>query len=143
MWLNYGDANTKYFHLQTIQRRNQSRVYTLKDDTRLWLAGEPLLQHINAAFKKLFQATSAHLRPFSRSERQYSQTSHFLENAQSLTQIPQPEEIFRNLKDLPPLEAPGLDGYHTIFFQTNWTNLGSSVIQVIQEIFEEHSIPPT
>ena len=130
MWLNYGDVNTKYFHLQTIQRRSQSRVYTLKDDTGLWLIGEPLLQHINAAFKKLFQATFAHLRPF-------------LENAQSLTQIPRLEEIFRNLKDLPPLKAPGLDGYHALFFQTNWTNLGSSVIQVIQEIFEQHSsLPP-
>ena len=143
MWLNYGDVNTKYFHLQTIQWHSQSRVYTLKDDTELWLIGEPLLQHINVAFKKLFQATSAHLRPSSRSERQYSQTSPFLENAQSLTQIPQPDEIFRNLKDLPPFKAPGSDGYHALFFRTNWTNLGSSVIQVIQEIFEEHSIPPT
>ena len=143
MWLNYGDANTKYFHLQTIQLRSQSRVYTLKDDTGLWLTGEPLLHHINDAFKKIFQATSAHIRPSSRSERQCSQTSPFLENAQSLTQIPQPKEIFRNLKDLPPLKAPGLDGYHALFFQTNWTNLGSSVMQVIQEIFEEHSISPT
>ena len=88
MWLNYGDANTKYFHLQTIQLRSQSRVYTLKDDTGLWLTGEPLLHHINDAFKKNFQATSAHIRPSSRSERQCSQTSPFLENAQSLTQIP-------------------------------------------------------
>ena len=68
MWLNYGDANTKYFHLHTIQRRSQSWVYTLKDDIGLWLTGEPLLQHINDAFKKLFQATSAHMRPSSRCE---------------------------------------------------------------------------
>ena len=49
MWLNYRDANTKYFHLKTIQRRSQSQVVTLKDDTRLWLTGEPLIQHINNA----------------------------------------------------------------------------------------------
>ena len=48
-WLNYGDANTKYFHLKTIQQRSQSQVVTLKDDTRLWLTGEPLIQHINNA----------------------------------------------------------------------------------------------
>ena len=54
MWLNYGDANTKFFHLKTIQRRSHSRVVTLKDDTGLWLTDEPLTQHIQNAFKKLF-----------------------------------------------------------------------------------------
>ena len=42
MWLNYGDANTKFFHVKIIQRHSHSRVATLKDDTRLWLTGEPL-----------------------------------------------------------------------------------------------------
>ena len=68
MWLNYGDANTKYFHLHTIQRCSHSRVYTLKDDIGLWLTGERLLQHITAAFKRLFQATSTHRRPLTRCE---------------------------------------------------------------------------
>lgn len=35
MWLNYGDANSKYFHLQKIQWCSQSRVVTLKDDMGL------------------------------------------------------------------------------------------------------------
>ena len=60
-----------------------------------------------------------------------------------MTKIPQPAEIFRNLKDLPPLKALGSDGYHAFFFQTNWYNLGLSVIQVIQEIFEQLNIPPS
>ena len=50
MWLNYGDANTKFFHAKTIQRRSQSRVSTLKDDTGLWLTGEPLIHHIHRVF---------------------------------------------------------------------------------------------
>ena len=54
MWLNCGDANNKYFHLKTIQRRSHSWVVTLKDDTSLWLTSEPLTQHIHIAFKKLF-----------------------------------------------------------------------------------------
>ena len=29
------------------------------------------------------------------------------------------------------------------FFQTNWSNLGASIIQVIQEIFEQLSISPS
>ena len=61
-WLNYGDANTKFFHLITLHRRSQSWVVTLKDTTRLWLTGELLLAHVNDAFKKLFQATSEYRR---------------------------------------------------------------------------------
>ena len=69
MWLNYGDANTKYFHLKTIQRRSHSKVTTLKDDTGLWLIGEPLTQHIHTAFKTLFR------------ERLYCPNSPFLTQA--------------------------------------------------------------
>ena len=58
MWLNYGDANTKYFHLKTTKRRSHSWVITLKDDTGLWLNGESLTQHIHTTFKKLFQAST-------------------------------------------------------------------------------------
>ena len=54
MWLNYGDVNTKYFHLRTIQRRTHSRVITLKDGRGLWLSGEPITHHIHTAFKTLF-----------------------------------------------------------------------------------------
>ena len=58
MWLNYRDANTKYFHLKTIQQRSHSRVITLKDGTGLWLIREPLTHHIHTVFKTLFRATS-------------------------------------------------------------------------------------
>ena len=91
----------------------------------------------------MFQATSTHRRPLTRCEGQIAYTTPFAKNAQSLTQIPQPAEIFRNLKDLPPLKAPGPDGFHALFFQTNWSNLGASIIQVIQEIFKQLSIPPS
>ena len=136
MWLNYGDVNTQYFHLQTIQHRNQLRVVTLKDDTGLWLTREPLIQHINQAFSRLFQAMSPHLRPSSRPTVQCYPNSPFFENAQSLTSTPQPNEIYRTLRALPLLKAPGSDGYHTFFFQSNWPSLGLSIIQVIQEVFK-------
>ena len=116
MWLNYGDANTQYFHLQTIQRRNQLQVVTLKDDIELWLTGEPLIQHINQAFSRLFQAMSPHLCPSSRPTVQCCPNSPFFENAQSLTSTPQPDEIYKTFRALPPLKAPRPNGYHTLFF---------------------------
>ena len=102
MWLNYRDANTKYFHLKTIQRRSHLWVVTLKDDTGLWLTSEPLTQHIHNAFKKLFQATSPHQYPSSRTKMQCSHNSPFLTHAQVLSRIPQPNEILRIFRELAP-----------------------------------------
>ena len=135
MWLNYRDANTKYFHLKTIQRHSHLQVVTLKDDTGLWLTGEPLTQHIHNAFKKLFQATSPHQCPSSRTKMQCSHNSLFLTHAQVLSRIPQLDEILRTFREFPPLKASGPDGYHALLFQTNWSNLGPSIIYVIQDIF--------
>ena len=43
----------------------------------------------------------------------------------------------------PPLKALGPDGLHALVFQSNWYSLGPSIIQVIQEIFEHLTIPPS
>ena len=115
-WLNYGDANNKYFHIKTIQRRSYSWVITLKDDTGLWLIGEPLTQHIHSAFKNLFQAKYPSRCPTSRTELLCSLNSPFPTQAQVLTRIPQLDEILQTLRELPPLKALGLDGYHAFFF---------------------------
>ena len=143
MWLNYGDVNTKFFHLTTLHRRSHSRVVTLKDTTGLWLIGDPLLAHINDTFHKLFQATSEYRRPSLRSASRVCLSSPFLEHTQTLSTIPLLDEILKALRHLPSLKAPRPDGFHALFFQTNWHVLGQSVIQIIQDIFEQLRIPPT
>ena len=40
-------------------------------------------------------------------------------------------------------EAPRSDGFHALFFQTNWSSLGPSIIQFIQDIFTQHTLPPS
>ena len=142
MWLHYGDANTKYFHLKTIQRRNQTRVITLKDNTGLWLNGESLTHHIHTTFKKLFQASTPTRCASSRINRSFCPNSPFLNQTQNLTRTPPPDEIFQVLRGLPPVKALGSDGYHVLFFQTHWASLGPSIVQVIQDIFTQLMIPP-
>ena len=142
MWLNFGDANTKYFHIKIIQRRSHLRVITLKDGTGLWLTREPLSHHIHIAFKTLFWVSSSYHHITPSNERLYCPNSPLCTQAQFLTRIPQPDEILQILQALPPLKAPGPDGYHALFFQTHWSSLGPSIIQVIQEIFERLTIPP-
>ena len=57
-WLNYGDTNTKFFHLKTLQNRSQSCITTLKDSIGLWVLGDMLITHIRDAFTKNFMSTS-------------------------------------------------------------------------------------
>ena len=101
-----------------------------------WLNGESLTHHIHTTFKKMFQASTPIRYAFSRTEGPFCPNSPFLNQTQALIKIPQPEEIFQTLRGLPPLKAPGPDGYHALFFQTNWANLGPNIVQVIQEIFK-------
>ena len=142
-WRNYGNVNTKFFHLTTLHRRSHSWVVTLKDTTGLWLTGDPLLAHINDTFHKLCQATSEYRRPSLRSAPRVCLSSPFLEHTQTLSTIPLLDEILKALRHLPLLKAPRPDGFHALFFQTNWHFLGQSVIQIIQDIFEQLRIPPT
>ena len=143
MWLNYGDANTKYFHLKTIQCCSQIRVITLKDDIGLWLNGEALTHHIQTTLKKLFQASTLTRCASPRTNRPFCPNSPFLNLAQNLTRTPPPKEIFQTLRGLPPTKAPGLDGYLVSFFQIHWASLGPSIVQVIQDIFTQLMIPPS
>ena len=87
-WLNYGDVNTKVFHLTTLHRRSHSRIVTLKDTIGLWLTRDPLLAHINDTFHKLFQATSKYRRHFLRSGPWVCLASPFLAHSHTLSTTP-------------------------------------------------------
>ena len=123
-WLNYGDMNTEFFHLTTLHRRSHSWVVTLKDTIGLWLTGDPLLAHINDTFHKLFQATYEYRRPSLRSAPRVCLSSPFQEHTQTLSTIPLLDEILKALRHLPSLKASRPDGFHALFFQTNWHVLG-------------------
>ena len=109
----------------------------------LWLNGESLTQHIHTTFKKLFQASTPTRCASSRTNGPFCPNSPFLNQAQALIRTPQLEDIFQTLRGLPPLKAPGPDGYHALFFQTNWASLGPSIVQVIQDIFTQLMILPS
>ena len=116
---------------------------TLKDDTGLWLTREPLTQHIHTTFQTLFRAISPCQRNTLGIAGHCYPNSPFLTQTQILTTIPQPDEIFQTLRELPPLKTLGPDGYYALFFQSNWSSLGPSIIQVIQDSFKHLTIPPT
>ena len=115
-WLNYGDANTKFFHLKSPQNHSQSHIMTLKDSTGLWVSEDMLTTHVTVVFTKLFTSTSPHTVSHLPLVRYYHQNNPLLEQHQRLSSTPLLEEIYQNVFSLPPLKAPSPDGNHAIFF---------------------------
>ncbi|CAN1167615.1 hypothetical protein LINPERHAP2_LOCUS27329 [Linum perenne] len=56
-WAKFGDRNTRFFHLLTIQRRGRNCITRLKDSTREWIDEASNIRcHITDFFHNLFQA---------------------------------------------------------------------------------------
>ncbi|KAG8475227.1 hypothetical protein CXB51_032054 [Gossypium anomalum] len=50
------------------------------------------------------------------------------------------EEIKKALFDMAPLKAPGSDGLHAIFYQSQWEFVGSSICEWVKKIFSGNTI---
>ncbi|CAN1798549.1 Transposon TX1 uncharacterized 149 kDa protein [Linum perenne] len=56
-WARFGDRNTRFFHLSTIQRRGRNKIVRLKDEDGSWIE-EPrdIRNHVTSFFHNLFKA---------------------------------------------------------------------------------------
>ncbi|KAJ4851122.1 hypothetical protein Tsubulata_002429 [Turnera subulata] len=45
-WLSAGDKNTKFFHLTTIQRRNQNKILALQEEAGAWVEDEVAVENL-------------------------------------------------------------------------------------------------
>lgn len=50
-------------------------------------------------------------------------------------------EIKNAIFEMGPYKAPGPDGWSPIFFQTQWSIVGETVIRLVKETFERGTIP--
>ena len=51
------------------------------------------------------------------------------------------DEIKTAFFDMGPLKAPGCDGLHALFFQSQWDTVGESVCRMVKTVFTE-GFPP-
>ncbi|KAA3486983.1 Retrovirus-related Pol polyprotein LINE-1 [Gossypium australe] len=52
------------------------------------------------------------------------------------------EEIEKALFDMAPLKAPGSDGLHAIFYQSQWELVGPSIFEWVKRVFSGDNINP-
>ena len=58
LWLSYGPANTKLFHVQKKMKRARQHIIALKNESDVWVQGTTFHNLILKAFKSIFQSSS-------------------------------------------------------------------------------------
>ncbi|KAH9666673.1 reverse transcriptase domain-containing protein [Citrus sinensis] len=138
-WIEFGDRNTKYFHRQTIQRRRQNQIAMLKDEHDNWIEDVDIIKaHAVTFFKNLYTKELGEHIP-------YPLVSMFPRvdemNLGKLNAEVCEDDIREAIFSMHPLKAPGIDGLHTVFYQTQWDTVGVLVCNLVQGIFKGQRIP--
>lgn len=138
IWLNDGDANTRFFHTTTLNRRRRNKIIVLQKEEGDWTYDPQEIQNITFTyFKNLFTIGKTFVRI------PYERTDKFLTNSiyHSIGDIPIEEGILDTIKSFQPLKAPGPDGLHPLFYQKYWDIVGNSTIQLCKNAFINGHIP--
>ncbi|KAA3460126.1 reverse transcriptase [Gossypium australe] len=136
-WLQFGDRNTKFFHNRTMQRRKFNRIMAIRISDGEWCSEqETLREEAVKFFEDLYGECSEPISDIP------SNIFPSLKE-QDIDFLKKPilnDEIKKALFDMAPLKAPGSDGYHAIFFQSQWDLVGGAVCEWVQGIFAGNKI---
>lgn len=140
-WITLGDKNTSFYHTKTLIKRRRDRVAKLKNSDGVWITDET---HQSSMAFNFFKDT------FSLDDQAPNQ--NFIKgqfpalSSLSLTFLGSHitlEEVKHALFDMKPLKAPGADGLHTLFFQSQWPTVNTSLHSFIQNVWDGKPLHPS
>lgn len=140
-WLRNGDANAKFFYISVINRRRKNKIVYFKDNNDNWITHPTEIhQHVFQFFTSSFTTSQCstdwtHLKS--------SPLSFHNFDLSDLDRPLQDFEITQAIFSFKPFKAPGPDGFHPHFFQSQWTTIGPSVKAMCHEVFQTHLLPPS
>ncbi|XP_061354924.1 uncharacterized protein LOC133299477 [Gastrolobium bilobum] len=134
-WMAYGDRNTRFFHSATLARARRNKIKALKDDEGVWEEDPERLKNMEVDFYRNLYSVEA--QPVSN----LSIENYFPvitdQNWEKLGLIPDMVEVRNVFFSMKPYKAPGVDGLHAVFFQSQWEKVGQSAIQFVREVFQD------
>ncbi|XP_068339108.1 uncharacterized protein [Pyrus communis] len=134
-WLREGDANTKFFHSSTLQRRRRNKVVKLRNEDGSWVdRPSQVRQLVENHFISVFCSAGDRdwgalldcLTP--------SVTSEM--NAALIAPVTE-EEIKEATMQMGALKAPGPDGFQGIFYHTYWEIVREDISALIKDLLQE------
>jgi hypothetical protein len=124
-WLQFGDRNTKYFHACASQKKQRSQLHRIKDTTGRWCTTkEDLEATFVSYFSELFRAGTDIDMENCLSTVDQKVTGRM--NHQLLAEFTV-EGIEAAMHQMPPMKAPGPNGFSACFYQANWGTISTEV----------------
>ena len=124
-----GDKNTSYFHNWATQRFQRNNILELRPlDGSLVSGNENVSTLIVEYFQLLF--TSSNPSDIKEVVQHTNRRGDDTMNAELISEFTK-AEVEVALKQMAPLNAPGLDGMLPIFFQHYWNSIGDDVVKAV------------
>ncbi|ONI00414.1 hypothetical protein PRUPE_6G087800 [Prunus persica] len=132
-WLSAGDANTKFFHTTTLQRRQRNKIETLLKSEGNCISGDQAIrEEFGIFFGNLFKSGGP------RNWGGILNCVHAsITEAQNkrLTDPFSMEEVRTAVKQLGSLKAPGPDGFPGLFYDRFWEIIQNFVNNLVTDFF--------
>ncbi|XP_068340019.1 uncharacterized protein [Pyrus communis] len=132
-WLREGDANTKFFHSSTLQRRRRNKIVKLRDENGNWVDRPPQVrQLVDNHFISVFSSAGS---------RTWGSLLDCIipsvsdEMNEALIAPVMDDEIKDAAVQMGGLKAPGPDGFQGIFYQSYWEIVRADVSALVRELF--------
>ncbi|CAN1327869.1 Transposon TX1 uncharacterized 149 kDa protein [Linum perenne] len=138
-WVKFGDRNTRFFHLSTVQRRCRNNITKLKNEEGEWI-DEPreVRNHVTSFFHSLFQAPKE-VPDYSIMNGMPNIVSE--DSNRKLCRRVEAWEVKRAVFQLGPYKSPGPDGFAGSFFQRHWELVKVDMVREVQDFFETAIFP--
>lgn len=111
-----GDHNTKYFHGITTIRRKRNKHDMLKDENGNWIFDTRAVESLVTNFYKDLYLDNGIVIPYVLNNAFPPLEENWINK---LSRMPTNEEIHQTIKFMGSLKAPGLNGFHALFFQNH------------------------
>lgn len=121
-YLKLGDRNNRYFHTQTLIRRQRNRVHGLNVDGRWESDPVKLAEHAQEHFRERYAAA-----PSSASVLYSTVPLPPMDYVADMGRPPDALEIKNTVFGMKSFAAPGLDGFQAIFYKLYWDIVGAHV----------------
>lgn len=140
LWLNEGDRNSRFFHVNASNKRKRNSLVSLKIGAWEWVKKERLETHIIHYFQTMFMAKSE------------KGSMDFLDDLEGrVTESMQydlskdftAEEVHVALKQMHPSKVPNLNGMPPLFYQKYWHIFGPKTTRAVLEALNSGQFPLT
>lgn len=125
MWLADGDRNTKYYHLQTVNRRRKNKILMLKDEGGNWIEDKNDIKKYVTCFHQNLFTIGENWKCWNKTKISYPSIPN--DDLLKLGEKVSKDEVRKAVFNMKPWKAPGPDGFSAGFYQKSWDVVGSSV----------------